>query len=159
MRVQPSTVLAQGVVAGSIGYIVVVIAYAALDLVTGDAPFATAARLAAVLRGSAAAVDSGAIIAVNGVHLLASLVAGVIASFLINEWEAHPAAGYFLFFVLLAGLIAGSFASMVVIGEYARAVGWASIMVINLLAAGAMMGYLFAVHPALRRAVAQMGSA
>jgi hypothetical protein len=32
-------------------------------------------------------------------------------------------------------------------------------MVINLLAAGAMMGYLFAVHPALRRAVAQMGSA
>jgi hypothetical protein len=159
MHVQPSRVLAQGVVAGAIGYATVVLAYALIDLVTGDAAFATVTRLATALRGSPEAVDSGAIIAVNGVHLLASLIAGAGASLLINEWEAHPAAGYFIFFVLIAGLIAGSFASAVLVSEYARALGWTTILVVNAVAAAAMLAYLVAVHPGLRRAVAGMGEA
>jgi hypothetical protein len=159
MHVQPSRVLAQGVVAGAIGYATVVLAYALIDLITGDAAFATVTRLATALRGSPDAVDSGALIAVNGIHLLAGLVAGTGASLLINEWEVHPAAGYFVFFVLIAGLIAGSFASAVLIGEYAHAVGWTTILVVNAVAAAAMLAYLLAVHPVLRREAARMGEA
>jgi hypothetical protein len=158
MSVQPSRVLAQGLVAGLIGYVVVVIAYAVIDLAGGQAAFSTVNRLAAVVRGGAP-VDAGAIIAVNGVHLLASLLAGAGASFLINEWEAHPAAGYFIFFVLVAGLIAGSFASAIVIAEYTHTAGWATILAVDALAAGAMASYLFAAHPALRTEAARLGDA
>jgi hypothetical protein len=157
VRVQPSRILAQGVVAGSIGYLVVVFANSGIDLVAGNSAFATVSHLAALLRGGEP--DAGAIIAVNGIHLLASLVAGTAASLLINEWEAHPAAGYFIFFVLIAGLIAGSFASAIILAEFARTIGWTTVLVVDALAATAMGAYLFAVHPALRAGIARLGDA
>jgi hypothetical protein len=160
MLVQPSRVLAQGLVAGIIGYLVVVVAYAMLDVIGGQPAFATVTHLAALVRSShvpGAAADTGGILAINGIHLLASLVVGTGASLLINEWEAHPAAGYFIFFVLVAGLIIGSFASAVLIVEFAQVTGWTTILVVDALAAAAMVAYLFAAHPALRRAVADIG--
>jgi hypothetical protein len=160
MLIQPSRVLAQGLVAGVIGYLVVVIAYAVLDLIGGQQAFATVTELAALVRGTAvpgAPADTGGILAVNGIHLLASLVAGAGASFLIHEWEAHPAAGYFIFVVLLAGLIIGSFASAVLIAEFAGVTGWIPILLIDSLAAAAMIAFFFAVHPALRLEIAHMG--
>jgi hypothetical protein len=160
MLIQPSRVLAQGLVAGVIGYLVVVIAYAALDLIGSQPAFATVTHLAALLRSPpapGAAADTGGILAINGIHLLASLVVGAGASLLINEWEAHPAAGYFIFFVLVAGLIVGSFASAILFVEFARVTGWITILVIDSLAAAAMIGFLFAVHPALRHEIAHMG--
>jgi hypothetical protein len=161
MSVQPSRVLAQGLVAGVIGYLVVVIAYTIFDLVAGPA-FATVTQLAAIVHGPSApgaASDTGGVLAVNGIHLLASLAVGTGASLLVNEWEAHPAAGYLIFFVLVAGLVIGSFASAILIVEFAHVTGWTTVLVIDGLAAAAMVAYLFAVHPALRREVAHMGEA
>jgi hypothetical protein len=155
MGVQRSTVIPQGVVAGMIGYAVVVLAYAALNLAQGRSVFATAAQLGAYLVNTPPGVDPAIapapVIAFNGVHLFAALLAGVIVSWLVAGWERNPGAGYFFLFVMVAGLIMGSFLSAVIIAEMAHAVGWATVLIINLLAAAGMVLYLFAAHPHLRR--------
>jgi hypothetical protein len=160
MRVRPSRVLAQGVVAGVLGYLVIVVAYAGLNLVQGRPAFATAANLGARLVSgpvAASGFDPAPIIAFNGVHLLAALVVGTVASLMVNEWEAHPLAGYVVFFGAIAGLIAGSFLTAVLVSEYAHAVGWITVLVINFAAAAAMAGYLLIEHPAVRRQLAHIG--
>jgi hypothetical protein len=153
MGVQRSTVIPQGVVAGMIGYAVVVLAYAALNLAQGRNVFATAAQLGAYLVNSPPGVDPGTaapIIAFNGVHLFAALLAGIIVSWLVAGWERNPGAGYFFLVVMVAGLIMGSFLSAVIIAELAHAVAWATVLIINMLAAAGMVLYLFAAHPHLR---------
>jgi hypothetical protein len=152
MRVQPSRVLAHGITAGCLAYLVIVVAYAALNVIDGRSMFATAALLGHLLIGSdIAATDAAAVIAFNGAHLVAAIAAGMILSWLISEWEIHPTAGYFFFFVLLAGFVAGAFGSAVLLSEIAGAVSWTTIMVVDALAAASMAAFLFALHPQLRR--------
>lgn len=161
MRVQPSGVLSHGVVAGALGYLVVAAAHAGLNVVQGRPAFATAAHLGASLVGSTSTpgggFDPAPVIALNGIHLVAAVLAGIVASWLIQEWEAHPIAGYFVFFILIAGLIMGSFVSAVVVSELAHAASWPAVLLINGAAAAVMAGYLLSVHPALRAQLARLG--
>jgi hypothetical protein len=155
-----SPVMAHGLIAGMVGYAVIVVAYAAINLASGLSIFTTAARLGAFLvnapAGSAPAGATAPVIAFNGVHLVVSLMAGMILSWIVHQWENRPGAGYFFFFVLLAGLVMGSFLSAVLIAELARVVGWTTVIAVNLLAAAAMVGFLFAVRPALRYGLARL---
>jgi hypothetical protein len=163
MRVRPSRVLAQGVIAGVLGYLIIVLAYAVLNLIEGRPVFATAAHLGARLAGGPAAagggIDPAPVIAFNGVHLLMMLLVGVGASWLVNEWEAHPLAGYLIFFVAVVALVVGSFWTAILVAEFAHAVSWVAVLTINTVAAVAMAAYLLIEHPAVRRQLAQIGNA
>lgn len=161
MRTQTGSILSHGIIAGSFGYLIVAAAHAGVNVIQGRAAFATAAHLGAsfVHRTAAAGgvVDPAAVIAFNGIHLATALLAGIVASWLIHEWEAHPDAGYFVFFVLIAGLIMGSFMSAVVISELAQAASWPAVLVSNSLAAVVMGAYLLTAHPTVRRQLGHMG--
>jgi hypothetical protein len=157
-------IVAQGVVAGFLGYLVIVVSYSTLNLLQGRPVLATAAHLGGLLLGHGApapgaGVDPGAIIAFNGVHLVAALLAGVIGSLIVTEWELHPAAGYLFFFIMLTGFVAGAFWSAILISELAQVVAWTTVLVIDALAAAVMGVYLFRAHPGIVAEAAQIGEA
>lgn len=159
MRDQAARILPHGIVAGFIGYAVIAAAYAIANVAQGLSPLDTAARLGALLvsvpPGSPDAA-SAPIIAFNGVHLAAALMAGCILNWLVSQWESNPGAAYFFFFVLLGGLIMGSFLSAVLLVELAGVVGWAQVLSFNLIAAAAMVSYVIFAHPELRRQLPQL---
>jgi hypothetical protein len=155
MRARLASVLPHGIVAGMIGYTVIVVAYAGVNVAQGRSAFHTAARLGEFLvnapAGSPVVANSAPIIAFNGIHLVAALLAGYILNWLMSEWESNPGAGYFFFFVLTGGLIMGSFLSAVILVELVAVVGWTQVLVVNMIAAAAMVAYVLTAHPELRR--------
>lgn len=102
-------VLADGLVAGFLAYVVVVLFISAVDVVSGRSPLYTASLLGEVLLGGALApgegIDPAAVISYNGVHLVAFLIVGFVAAWLEHETELHPALWYLAVFVLMAAAL------------------------------------------------------
>lgn len=140
-----------GLVAGLIGYLAVALFIGAWNLILGRSPFHTAALLGesvfAGLRDPAAlALDPGMIIAFNGVHLVAFLVFGFFAAWLVYETELHPEFWYLAFFLFLAATVvsyAAVLALTVVVGSVISP--WL-IIVSSLFGAVTMAVYLAGSH-------------
>jgi hypothetical protein len=155
-------VLTEGLISGFIGYATVVVVFGLVNVATGKPFFHTAALLGrAVIGGfesSTNLADPGPIIAYNGIHLIAFVLIGLGAAWLIAQTERHPAIWYVVFYVFLAGF----FVSLVVIRVVAAPVieqlpwGW-SIIWVNLAAAVLMGLYLWKAHPRLWREVSEHG--
>lgn len=99
-----------GLVAGFIGYLAVVLFFALWNLILGRSPLYTAALLGeslfAGLRDPAAVtLDIGMVIAFNGVHLVAFLLFGFFAAWLTYETELHPEFWYLAVFLFLAATV------------------------------------------------------
>ncbi|MDX1624689.1 MAG: hypothetical protein R3199_12005 [Gemmatimonadota bacterium] len=156
------SVWAQGLVAGAIGYLVVVVFYAAFNLATGRPLFLTAEVLGLALlgerSGASAATGNPAPIAVyNGLHLVVFLALGFASAWLVEETERHPSIWYLAvslaLFVLfhIFGAVAG-FAAPV-----REAVPIWSVLVATLSAVTAMAIHLWKAHPALAGKVESVG--
>lgn len=162
MRAERERVLSEGLIAGFIGYATVIIVYGLVNVATGKSFFYTAALLGrAVIGGFESTPDlaaPGPIIAYNGIHLIAFILIGLGAAWLIAQTERHPAIWYVVFYVFLMGF----FVSLVVIRIVAAPViealpwGW-SVVWVNLAAAVLMGLYLWKAHPRLWREVAEHG--
>jgi hypothetical protein len=112
MTEQRKRMLADGLVAGLIGYVMVVALFMAVDLITGRAAFHTAVVLGEALFSGVTVPGSVAgqwapILAFNGVHLLAVLGFGFFAAWLMYEAEQHPQFWYVALFLFLAGAVFG----------------------------------------------------
>jgi hypothetical protein len=153
MSPERERLLSEGLVAGLLGYVTIALFFGVLHLLTGQSLFHTAAALGdplvtnqpVVVGGSAA----GSVIAFNGVHLLAFLLFGLIASWLVSRAESNPG---FLFLMLFLGL-AGFFYSLSGFLGFSidrpLAPSWVAVAVANLLAGVVMAGYLLRAHPGL----------
>lgn len=157
MQANRRRLIADGVIAGMIGYGVVASFFVVVNLVTGRSPFHTANLLGAVLFGgadaAAATIEPGLVIAFNGVHLAAFLVIGFFAAWLVYETELHPVMWYVAFFLfLIAGI--GTLAVMLAGSGLAGGVlaAW-QIVTASLLATLAMGAYLLGGHRALFRLI------
>jgi hypothetical protein len=151
MRPEQAAALTQGLVAGLIGYSVFVIYFAGANTLAGDSPFHTASVLGAALfsldgGGSVAA----SVIAYNGLHLIASLAMGLIASFLVLEVDLHPNLWYVVMFLFIAGLLYAVGLGGIVANEIAGAVTWLQVVVVNVVAAVLSGWYLWRSHPRLK---------
>jgi hypothetical protein len=145
----------QGFVTGLIGYAVVAVAYATLDLLTGRSALHTAALLGHALLGTDAPsavgmTTPGPVFAYNGVHLLLFLGFGITASWLVEEVERHPLMWYLVFFAFLVGfmynvLLVTLFTLPAPVGERF----WITIVGANVLAGTGMGWYLARSHPSL----------
>jgi hypothetical protein len=153
-----SGALFQGLVAGLIGYVIVAGFFVALNLVLGRPATFTAGVLGTALVGGATA-HVGAVIAFNGVHILASMVMGVAAALLIYETELHPRAWFAFFFVFVAGFVFTSVVAGVVAAEMTEAAPWWAVIFSNLLAAGLSVRYLLSRHPWLSATVRDVAEA
>jgi hypothetical protein len=109
MTPERARVLSEGLVAGLLGYAVIAMFFGFLHLFTGQSLFHTAAALgeglvshdAAIIGGAAA----GSVIAFNGVHMLAFVLFGVIAAWLVSHAERNPGFFIVMLFLGLAGFL------------------------------------------------------
>jgi hypothetical protein len=151
--------LTHGLIAGVIGYGVVVLALAVANLMAGAWIFATPAALGSALLFGGSAPDPtvppvAAIIAFNGVHLLASLLVGFAVSWLAYEAEQHHGLWYIVMMVLIAGFIYTLVLVGVVGAEVAEVVSWGQAVTATVLWAFAMGGYLWFAHRGLGKELA-----
>lgn len=154
MRESTRGTLYQGLVAGLIGYVTVAGFFVILNLVSGRPALYTAGVLGAPLVGTdPAATEAAAVIAFNGLHMIASMVMGMIAALLVFETELHPRAWFAFFFIAVAGFLFTSVVGGVVASEMANAAPWWAVIVANLLAAGLSIRYLLSRHPWLAATV------
>jgi hypothetical protein len=150
--------LLDGLVAGFVGYLAVAIFFAVWNLALGRSPFYTAALLGeGVFAGlrvpEAMTLDPGWVIAFNGVHLVAFLVFGFFAAWLVYETEMHPEFWYLAFFLFLAATVlsyAAVLALTVLVGSLISP--WL-VIGSSLVGALAMAVYLAGSHRALVQAI------
>lgn len=93
----------RGLVAGAVGYGVVVLVFAAFNLLSGKSVFLTPALLGQALMGRPVgeAIEAGPVLVYNGLHLLVFLALGTAASWFLFEAERHPKIWYPGFVLLL----------------------------------------------------------
>jgi len=154
MKPERAEVLLQGLVAGLIGYLAVAVFFLIFNLIGGQSPLHTAAALGSALfygldDPAQLVIEPGPIIAFNGLHLMLSLVAGMIASWLLFETERHHFIWYFVFFVFLAGFVYSLVAIGIIGAEIAHVVPWWSVLVANIVWIAGLGGYLWFQHRGL----------
>ncbi len=150
----------EGLVTGLIGYITVVILFGGMNALGGEGVFQTAATLGSALFFGARDAESvvpgpDPILAYNGVHLLASLIIGLGASWVVFQIERHHVLWFAAFFIFLAGFIYSVVLMGVLAVEMAGLMGWMPILVANLAAGCTAGGYLWSRHRKLPGGLAE----
>jgi hypothetical protein len=151
MKPERSRVLAEGLVAGLLGYVTIVVYFGLVNLASGRSFFHTAAELGSGMVGADAigGVEVGSVLAFNGIHLLAFLAIGLVAAWIIGETEKHPS----LFVLLLFTAISVFLLAVAGFGMLEASIGRGpplfSVAIADLLAAIVMSVYLFRAHPRL----------
>lgn len=150
--------LKHGLIAGVVGYGVVVVVLAAANVFAGTWIFETPAALGSALLFTGGAQQPvpavAAVIAFNGVHLLVSLVVGFAVSWLLYEAEEHHDLWYVVLMVLIAGFIYSLLLVGVVGAEVTAVVTWAQALTATFLWAASMGTYLWFAHRSLLRDLA-----
>jgi hypothetical protein len=158
MTEQQRRMLADGLIAGVVGYAVVAMFFLLLNVFGGRPPLYTAALLGELLfgggtEGAALTVDPTLVLAFNGVQLVALLAYGFFAAWLMYETELHPEVWYLAFFLFLAATVAG-FAAVLVVTVIVGSVVSPWVMVASsLLGAMAIALYLTLTHRRLMRSI------
>lgn len=139
----------EGFVAGLLAFVSVAVFFAVLNLVRGEPPLETVARLGAPLvtgEGGGGVERVAAIFAFNGIHLAVSLAVGLFAAWLLHETELHRSLWYVFFSVFLAAGIYSIVIMGVVGAELLSAMGWTDVVGANALWAGTILVYLLRRH-------------
>lgn len=142
------SLLREGVVAGLLGALIVALWFLAVDLIQRD-PLRTPKLLGVAFLGQ---TDPGAaILLYSGVHGLAFVLFGIVAAVLVAGAEREPAF-VFALVILFTAFEVLSFGAIVIAAKWVldALAGW-TILVGNLLAAGAMLAYFLRGHRALTR--------
>lgn len=156
MNAQRRQLFADGLVAGIVGYAVVVLFFGGWNLVEGRSPFYTAGLLgAAVFDGlrdaSALTLAPGPVIAFNGLHMVAFLAFGFFAAWLVYETELHPAYWYLSFFLFLAAALLSYAAVLAVSTVLGELISPWLVVGSSVLGVAGVAGYLIGVHRSLIR--------
>ena len=159
-RAAAGETLLEGIVTGCLGAVAVAGWFLVLDSLRGR-PFLTPALLGTMLLHGAGAIAAGTdavtvapleIAAYTAFHIVAFLVVGLLLAWLMTLFERFPIMFFvlaLLFVFLEVGFVVLSFVLHL---EANQIPGW-SVIVANLLAAGAMAGYQAVRHPRAFRQV------
>jgi hypothetical protein len=155
MQTETTLVLKDGMYAGLIGYAAVVVVYAVINVLSGLSPFYTPALFGSALfyglhDPATLVISPGPVLAYNMVHVLAFVVLGLVASWLVAKAEQHPVARFGVLFVLVF-IAAHVYAALYLFARHLLVRGAAWQIGISSLAAAALMGwYLLCRRPLLR---------
>jgi len=144
----------EGLITGLIGYMTVVALFIVMNLASGQGLFHTPALLGSALffgglEGGGVAAGPAPIIAYNGIHILASLLIGLGAAWLVFQTEKNRPLWYGVFFVFMAGFIYSVVVMGVLATEITHLISWSAIVAANLLAGVTAGGYLWWRHSLL----------
>jgi hypothetical protein len=152
-------VLTDGLLAGFLGYLIIVLVITAGDLIQGRPAFHTAGLLGTVVfydRGDPLRAVSpwpGPVLAYNGLHLLVMLAFGLLLAWLATVAEAGPDLWYLASVALLFVLLHALGLPLLLPDEVARGLSpWLLILATALATAG-MGAFLWRTHPALRASI------
>jgi len=153
MTPERERLLSEGLVAGLLGYATIALFFGVLHLLTGQSLFHTATALgdsfvshqSVVVGGTAA----GSVLAFNGIHLLAFLLFGLIAAWLVSRAETNPGFLYLMLFLGLAGFFYSLSGFLGFSIDRPLAPSWVAVAMANLLAGLLMAAYLLRAHPGL----------
>ena len=155
----------EGLIAGLLGAAAVALWFLVVDLVAREAFFTPAALGSALLAGArspeAVRITTGTVLGYSALHVSAFLLFGVVVAGLVEQAERFPPLIFalVLLFVVFEVFFVGIAA---LLGAWVlEEIAWWSVMAGNLLAAVAMGGYLWKIHPVLQeelRAGAEWGT-
>jgi hypothetical protein len=150
-------VLEDGLLAGVIGYATMVLFYGLASVLSGQSPFYIPALLGSVLfapaSSNAVAIDPALVIAYNGVHLLALLIAGVTLAWL-ARLAAQALQGWYVAVIAIVFAAVHVVALPIWFGERVRAElpVWQVVAGMG-LATAVMVAYLWVMNPDIRTAM------
>ena len=152
MRETKQEAVVHGVLAGVLGYAAVVILFTIVSLMAGESPFAVPDAIGRVLTGAGGGgLDPGSVLAFNGVHMLSSVLVGVIVTLLVRAAEQQPQLWYVIMLVLM-GAFMWALLTVGVLGvELTHATTWPAVLVANLAWVAAVGWYLRRFHRGLAR--------
>jgi hypothetical protein len=156
------SVLREGIITGLIGAAVVALWFLVFDLATGK-PFFTPGLLGALVFEQVASPTGlsprlGPIVGYTVIHGLAFIGFGVVAASVMAASEREPKL-FIAFVILFACFEAFFFGLLGAVGQFeAGALVWWAVLVGNLLATVAMLGYLFRVHDLVPRGLVSPGA-
>lgn len=156
MKAERTEVLTHGLVAGVLGYAVVVVFYAVWNALQGRSPFFTAALLGeAAFYGledpSEVTVWAGPVLAFNGLHLIVFLIVGMVAAWIATQSERGAHFWYIGMSLFIYGMIHVLGLVLWLAAPLRVEMPVWSALVVTVLALGGMSLYLLEVHPRLRR--------
>ena len=148
MTADKARLLREGLIAGVLGYVAVAGVFLVLNVVQGVSAVHTPNVLGeALLGGWMDPVEPmTAVLAFNGVHLVASLLLGLGAAFLAARAEVDHALAMGLVFAVLAlgGFVPIFFGAVTV--EFLHALQWPEVLMGSLAGAVGSLGYLTWAH-------------
>jgi hypothetical protein len=155
-----ANVLSDGLYAGVIGAAIVAVWFLVIDAMAGQ-PLRTPAMLGTMLiRGPQAldqvTVEAGMVAAYTAVHVVAFVVFGIIASYLVTLFDRYPAAGIVLIFLFVFFEVGFFVLSAAIGGDLLGRLGPWAVGIGNLLAAAGMAGYLWVRHPHLKESMSRI---
>ena len=156
-----------GIVVGFIAYAAVAVFYSAFDLFAARQPLYTVDHLGkAVFRGLRdpavlllpSQADMGAIFWYNGLHLVLSVLIGLIVVRLVTQAQQHPSEARAVFAVIVAGFVVTILAVGWLTTPMRPILPWWSIVVANVLASALAGWYLLRKRPGLWQQVSPLTS-
>ena len=158
MKPEHQRLLTNGLIAGTIGYVVIAAFFALANVAQGRSPLFTARVLGNALLGEPSTAIAVAPIAVyNGFHLVAFLLLGTAAAWLAGLVERRPQWWYLLFFLALVVFfhLFGAVASLA--APSGSAVPLWEVLGASLLALVAMSLWLWRAYPGVVAGVREVG--
>lgn len=148
-------------IAGVIGYATVAVCFGVLNLIAGRHVLYTAAvlghRLLGTLDGNTVTIEAAPIFVYNGLHLVLFLLVGLIASWVVFKVEKYPQLWYLVLFLALFVFFHTIGVVLAFVEPVTDAVPMWTTLLVSLAAVLMMGGYLWLVHPRLRREVQRLG--
>jgi hypothetical protein len=148
----------EGIIVGLIAYVAVAVFYAAFDFLAARGSLYTVNVLGlAVFRGLRdpgvltlpSPPDWTAIFWYNGLHLVLSLLIGLVVMRLVAAAERQPSERALILFILVAGYLVTVLGVGYLSGPLRPVLPWWSIVVANLLASLAAAVYVVRRHPGI----------
>lgn len=147
--------LSEALATGLVGYAAVAVVIAAIDLALGRSILHTPAMLGRPFvedPGAAGNIHVGAVLAYNGLHLVAFLVIGLSVAAIARVVELRPALRFGVYFVIVATLL-GAELTFAVLDPGGEALTWWSTLCATVAATFAMGMFINQRHPHLRAQV------
>lgn len=143
--------LTEGMIAGFLGYGVVAIYFALVNLALGFSPFETAQSLGSALGAGRPGPGeaAGIVLAANGVHLVLSLLVALAATWVVMEVERHHGLWYAGLLAFAGGILALIVVAGMVGAEITRVVTWTEAAGASLVYALTVGAYLWNAHRTL----------
>ncbi len=159
-RISLAAVFSDGLYAGVIGAAIVALWFLVIDTIAGR-PLHTPTLLGTLLiKGTAAmataTVDAAMVAAYTAVHVVAFVIVGLMASYLVTLFDRYPAAGIALIFLFAFSEVGFFVVSAALGGDLLGRLGPWAVGIGNLLASAGMALYLWKRHPNLKQSLGRI---